>query len=221
MSLKIIKTSDGSDTIYNSELNETYHSIHGSINESQHVYIESGLNYFHKKFKRKIYKIFEVGFGTGLNFVLSCHFSQVKNICVEYHAIEPYPLSPDIIKKLNYFETDNAMRKVYENSHSQNFNEKVAYSDSFTFSKEKETLEDVVLKNSFDIIYFDAFAPSKEPKIWFYDNLVKVFNCMSDDSVLVTYCSSGKFKRDLKEIGFSVNTIPGPLGKKEMVRAIK
>ena len=221
MSLKIIKTSDGSDTIYNSELNETYHSVHGSINESSHVYIEEGLNNFKKNVSRETYKIFEVGFGTGLNFVLSYLFSEDKSISIDYHSIEPFPLPDEVIKNLNYFETENKIRKIYQRSHSQKFNEKVPYSNSFTLTKEKKTLEEITINNSFDIIYFDAFAPSKQPNIWSSKNLLKIFNCMIKGSVLVTYCSSGKFKRDLQEVGFGVETIPGPLGKKEMVRATK
>ena len=221
MSLKIINTSDGSHTIYNSELNETYHSVHGSIKESLHVYVEEGLNYFQKKTSKKVYKIFEVGFGTGLNFVLSYLFSEEKKITIDYHSIEPYPLTDGIIKKLNYFNTELKEREIYLKSHSQKFNSKIIYSDFCSLRKEKETLEEIIINNSFDIIYFDAFAPSKQPSMWTLQNLNKIFTCMSDGSILVTYCSSGKFKRDLKEIGFNVEIIPGPLGKKEMVRATK
>ena len=222
MSLKIIKTSDGSDTIFNSELNESYHSLHGSINESNVVYIQNGLEFYLNQNKKNNIKILEVGFGTGLNFLLTYIFIERRKEKISYHTLEPFPLPNNIIEKLNYIKkVGDQYNKIFKSSHSilpgiiNDMDKKI------DFLKSKISLEEINLSEKYDIIFFDAFAPSKQPSIWKKKNLEKIYACMRDGSILVTYCSSGQFKRDLKSIGFKVDVLPGPKGKKEMVRAIK
>tara|TARA_Y100001954_G_C15746435_1_gene571303 strand:- start:9 stop:677 length:669 start_codon:yes stop_codon:yes gene_type:complete len=222
MNLKIIKTSDGSHTIYNSELNETYHSLHGSINESNTVYIQNGLEYYIKKKSRKKINILEVGFGTGLNFLLTNIFFERRKENIFYHTIEPYPLPNEVIEKLNYVsEVGEQYKDIFSLSHNLENDKKNYISESLEFLKSETSLENTILTDKYDIIFYDAFAPSKQPSMWKRINLEKIFSHMKNGSVLVTYCSSGQFKRDLKSIGFKVNVLPGPKGKKEMVRAIK
>lgn len=222
MSLKIIKTSDGSDTIFNSKLNESYHSLHGSINESNIVYIENGLEFYLNQSRRNNIKILEIGFGTGLNFLLTYIFLEKRKEKIFYHTLEPFPLPNNIIEKLNYVEkVGNEYDKVFKSSHSIMPDKKHYVGEKIDFLKSKITLEDIKLNDKYDIIFFDAFAPSKQPSIWERKNLEKIYSYMRDGSILVTYCSSGQFKRDLKSIGLEVVVLPGPKGKKEMVRAIK
>jgi len=222
MNLKIIKTSDGSHTIYNSELNETYHSLHGSINESNTVYIQNGLEYYIKKKSRKKINILEVGFGTGLNFLLTNIFFERRKENIFYHTIEPYPLPNEVIEKLNYVsEVGEQYKDIFSLSHNLENDKKNYISENLEFLKSETSLENTILTDKYDIIFYDAFAPSKQPSMWKRINLEKIFSHMKNGSVLVTYCSSGQFKRDLKSIGFKVDVLPGPKGKKEMVRAIK
>ena len=222
MSLRIIKTSDGSDTIFNSELNETYHSLNGSINESNIVYIQNGLEYYLNRKKENNIKILEIGFGTGLNFLLTHIFLEKRKEKILYHTLEPFPLPNDIIKRLNYVKKiGEQYLNIFQLSHSKESNKIIDITEKIKFIKSKISLEDIKLKDNYDIIFYDAFAPSKQPSMWERKNIEKIYSNMNYDSVLVTYCSSGQFKRDLKSIGFKVDVLPGPKGKKEMVRAIK
>ena len=222
MNLKIIQTSDGSDTIYNSELNETYHSLHGSINESNVVYIKNGIEFYLDQNRKKNIKVLEIGFGTGLNFLLTHIFLEKRKEKIFYHTIEPYPLPNEITEKLNYVsKVGEQYSEIFSLSHNLEKDKKNHISKNLEFLKSNISIEDVILTDNYDIIFYDAFAPSKQPSMWERKNLEKIYSHMNYDSVLVTYCSSGQFKRDLKSIGFKVDVLPGPKGKKEMVRAIK
>ena len=222
MNLNIIKTSDGSDTIFNAELNETYHSINGSINESNIVYIKNGLEYYLNQKRENNIKILEIGFGTGLNFLLTYIFLEERKEKIFYHTLEPFPIPNEIINKLNYITIiGNQYREIFKLSHTLKYEKKNNITESIQFLKSKISLEDIKLNEKYDIIFYDAFAPSKQPSMWERKNLEKIFSHMKNNSILVTYCASGQFKRDLKSIGFDVSTLPGPKGKKEMVRATK
>jgi len=223
MTLKIIKTSDGSHTIYDESLNETYHSIHGSINESNHVYVNAGLKQFIYESRKKYVTILEVGFGTGLNFLLLYDFIKKMNIKVDYHTIEPKPLNNSVLKKLNFSKIiGSSIDKIFKIIHKSKSDEMVEIDKKINFVKSINTIENINLKKrKYDIIFFDAFAPSKQPDIWSYNNLNKIHYSMSKDSMLVTYCSSGKFKKTLNDLGFNIEILDGPKGKKEIVRARK
>ena len=222
MNLKIIKTSDGSDTIFNQDLNETYHSLNGSIKESELVYIRNGLEFFLDKKTTDSVRLLEIGFGTGLNFLLTKIFMEERNEKLFYHTLEPFPLPSGLLKKINYIEKlGEGYRDIFDNSHRSRPNETVNINEKITFLRSDLTLESIKFSKKYDVIYFDAFAPSRQPEIWEKENLKKIYSQMNLDSILVTYCSSGQFKRDLRGVGFDVDVLPGPVGKREMVRAIK
>ena len=222
MALKIIQTSDGSHTIYDESLNETYHSIHGSINESNHVYVNAGLKQFIYESRKKHVNILEVGFGTGLNFLLLYDFLKKRTIKVDYHTIEPNPLNDSVLEKLNFSKIIGSVDEIFKIIHKSKTDELVEIDKKITFLKSVDTIENIKLKErKYDIIFFDAFAPSKQPDIWSYNNLNKIHSSMGEDSILVTYCSSGKFKKTLHDLGFKVEVLDGPKGKKEMVRVRK
>ena len=198
MSLKIIRTSDGSHSVYNDEIDETYHSVHGSINESKHVYIDAGLKHIIEKNPKKPITILEIGFGTGLNFLLVYNYIKKNKQPFFYHTLEPNPLPENILKNLNHTtlvgkKTEDIFKTIHHSDEKD-----ISIGENIIFKKSKVSLENISLeKNSFDIIFFDAFAPSKQPEIWSYQNLSKVYKAMKKNAVLVTYCSSSKFKRSL------------------------
>ncbi len=219
--IKIITTSDGSHSLFNEELNETYHSIHGAIQESLHVFIKSGLTYFIERFSPKNISILEIGFGTGLNALLTVHAAQLSSSSFQYKTLEAFPLEEAVWAKLNYTDTLN-LKEYFDLLHRVSWEEEHSILPNFQFQKHHIKLQDAVLiPPSFDIIFFDAFAPNKQPELWEIDTLKKVADALRINGVFVTYCAKGQLKRDLKSLGLTVETIPGPPGKKEMVRAIK
>lgn len=219
--LNIITTNDGSHSIFNSELNEHYHSVHGAINESKHIFINAGLQKILEQ-KTKI-NLLEVGLGTGLNILLTAIFLQKKNNhIVNYTALEPYPLSSEIIGQLNYqqqLSTD--VENIMQSIHESDFNTIISISNNLTFTKIKEPLQKIDFTKKFDLIYFDAFAPRVQPELWTKEIFEKIHSNMNPNSILVTYCAKGEVKRNLKAAGFIIEALPGPPGKREMTRAIK
>jgi len=213
-------TADGSHTLYLPDLDETYHSINGAIQEAIHIYINAGFNFLSKE----ELTILEVGFGTGLNTFLTFLKSRDNEIKVNYVSIEAYPLSIDLIKKLNYTKElglTNFENDVFLQLHHCDWNNKLILTPNFLFTKLKMFLKNYEVKNQFDIIYFDAFGPDVQPEMWTLKILDKMYNALVKGCVLVTYCAKGSFKRTLKEVGFTIENIPGPPGKREMTRAIK
>ncbi len=220
---KFLITEDGSHTIYIPELDETYHSTHGAINESNHVFIKNGLHYLCNREKMDNVKLFEVGFGTGLNTLLSAIYAKEHHIHLRYESIEAYPLCSLETQKLNYPELiDNPFSKdVFKVIHESPWGQWIDVSMNFQLKKVKKTIRNYTRQESFDICFFDAFAPSKQPEMWELSVLKKISNLLVSNGVFVTYCAKGQLKRDLKSIGFEVESLPGPPGKFEMVRAIK
>ena len=215
MKKKIIYTKDGSHSIFLKEINETYHSLHGSISESNHVFIQNGL----KTNLKKHLKILEIGFGTGLNALLTLINADKKNI--KYTSLEPFPLEEAIFKKLNFHELLNINREIFLQLHYCNWETDIQISDNFTLHKTKSTLENYKYNEQNDIIFFDAFAPDKQTEMWEKNILKKCFRLINLEGYLVTYCAKGIVKRTLKEVGFDVETLAGPPGKREMIRAKK
>ena len=219
--LKIITTSDGSHSILNEDLNETYHSVHGAIQESVHVFIKNGLAYVLEKNPSVPISIFEVGFGTGLNALLTLQSVARDGKQVNYTAIEHSPLAAEIWSRLNYSSLLD-MTSEYDTLHLSTWDQLHSLTSNFNFLKLKTTLQQVELsKGSLDLVYYDAFAPSKQPELWTFPVLEKIFRALKPGGVMVTYCAKGQLKRDLSDLGVIVETLPGPPGKKEMVRAIK
>ena len=222
--IRLIETQDGSHSLYVPELNETYHSFHGAIQESQHVFIRMGLHYFQDRFQTNEVNILEVGFGTGLNAILSYKDLKKKKIKTWYDTIEPFPIGENIWKKLNYVEKLDfeGVRKIFNQLHNSPWGTKNELSEGYLFTKYKQKLEDIeLLPNHYDMVYFDAFAPNKQPDIWQLDQLKKVVKSMKEEGVFVTYCAQGQFKRNLREAGLEIESLPGSFGKKEMVRGRK
>ncbi len=220
MNLRILKTSDGSHTIFDSDFNETYHSIHGAIQESNHVFIQQGLDYSLKK-KNKI-NILEVGFGTGLNLLLSIKHILHKKISVNYQALEPFPLDKKIICKINYPNIlGKELDSVFEKIHNLKYSRNIDLLKNFIFKRHLKTIQNYDSNYKFDVVYFDAFSPSKQPDIWSVENFIKLHNMMKDNSIIVTYCVSRIFKNVLRKAGFKYDILKGPPGKKEMIRATK
>lgn len=221
MAIDIIVTEDGSHSLLNVEMNETYHSRHGAILESKYVFIEKGLNYFFGENSSKAISVLEIGFGTGLNAWLSWQWAEKQNTSLMYYALEAFPVSEEIWKSLNYTATDSEVSK-FRQMHNAPWQQWQPMDDSFTLFKEETTLQVAALPpNHFDLIYFDAFAPNKQPEMWELPMLEKIVSAMKAQAVFVTYCAKGQLKRDLKSLGLVMESLPGPPGKREMVRAIK
>lgn len=219
MKRKIVETNDGSKTIYIHEMDENYHSTHGAIQEALHVFIENGL----KTLDKKTVSIFELGFGTGLNALLTLQYAQQNSINIFYHGIEAFPIEKELIDSLNYVELTGAkFQSEFELLHQSTWSEKNQISLKFELLKTQSKIEDFKLnKEKYDIIYFDAFGFRAQPEMWELSILEKMYHMLNRGGVLVTYAARGQFKRDLKTLGFEVESLPGPPGKREMTRAIK
>jgi tRNA U34 5-methylaminomethyl-2-thiouridine-forming methyltransferase MnmC len=214
----LILTQDGSHSLLHEQLNETYHSTHGAIQESKHVFIEKGLMEFPPGKQEKL-RVLEVGFGTGLNALLAFEFGERSSRTVEYHTLEAFPLSRDIWSQLNYVES-LGMRDTFEMLHSVSWGNTHLLGKHFEFCKTNVLLQDAaLLAGNYNVVFFDAFAPSKQPEMWTEGVLSKVCDAIAPGGIFVTYCAKGQLKRDLRSIGMLVETLPGPPGKKEMVRA--
>ena len=217
---EIVKTRDGSNTIFVPEFDETYHSTHGAIQESLHVFIRSGL-----KFKTELndINVLEVGFGTGLNALLSFINSEETNKNIKYTTIEAYPLKWYLLSKLNYIDLifNGKYSATYKKIHTCDWESFYILSSFFTLRKQNVKLQDVSFDNEFDVIYFDAFAPRVQPELWTEQIFTSMYKALKPGGVLVTYCAKGSVKRALRYVGFELQSIPGPPGKREMSRAVK
>jgi tRNA U34 5-methylaminomethyl-2-thiouridine-forming methyltransferase MnmC len=227
-------TNDGSHTLFLPDLGESYHSTHGAISESQHIYIEAGFHYALERAKnvsRGTLRILEVGFGTGLNALmtqLECErlmsedaplFSNFK---VDYVALEPFPLPHKVLSKLNYAHIiGGKSAAVFSQLHSSPFSTSVQMGDSFVFTKWETPLENFNSQTHFDLVYFDAFAPKYQPEMWTEYMFKHVFSLLNSGAILVTYSSKGDVRRALLSCGFDAERLPGPNGKQHMVRATK
>ncbi len=215
-------TGDGSTTLYSPDLDETFHSMHGAIKESQHVFIKQGLEYYVGQASNYPVSILEIGLGTGLNAWLSWHFADNRQVTLQYTSLEPFPLKAHILKELNYPSVISLPGQPvsFYGIHEAAWEQAQCLSDYFTLYKVSKRIQDFQETSTFDVVYFDAFAPNKQPEMWEKEVLVKVRSLMETGSCLVTYCAQGQFKRNLQSLGFEVGTLPGPPGKKEMTRAV-
>ena len=221
MDRKIIVTQDNSKTLLNSDLNETYHSTNGAFNEAIHVFINAGIKYFDQK---KALKIFEMGFGTGLNALLTLNFALDRKIQIDYISIEKHPLSTDLVTKLNYpqlIENEQAT-ELFNTLHTSPWLIQNKIHPFFQLTKiEKDLNEQLPIIENCDIVFYDAFGPRVQPHLWTIESLKIMYDLLLPGGILVTYCAQGQFKRNLKELGFIVENLSGPPGKREMTRAIK
>ena len=217
MKHEVIITGDGSSSIFIPELNEHYHSSHGAIQEAEHVFIKHGI----QQVAKESVTIFELGFGTGLNALLTALFAEKHKIHVTYHSIEAFPVDKALLEQLNYSELLEDTKAILKAIHAADWEADVVISEYFTLRKIEAKIEDFEIEQGVDLIYFDAFGPRAQAELWDIAILEKMYNALNEDGVLVTYCAQGQFKRDLKSLGFRVESLPGPPGKREMTRAIK
>ena len=222
MEKKIHVTGDGSHTLFVPELNEFYHSAKGAYSESMHVFINRGLK---EVTNRKKLNILEIGFGTGLNCLLTFIEAEKNDLHVFYDALEPYPLDWDLVSKLNYTSIIqyNDAEKLLKTFHQSEWDSWVDFNDWFSLRKSKIRIEDVKLDfDNYDLVYYDAFGPGVQSEMWMRKNFLKVFQSMKRGGVLVTYCAKGQVRRDMENTGFFVERLPGTsAGKREMIRAFK
>jgi tRNA U34 5-methylaminomethyl-2-thiouridine-forming methyltransferase MnmC len=215
---QLITTSDGSHTIYVTELNEHYHSIHGAVQESNFIFINNGFD----RCNADPVRIFEVGFGTGLNALLSALKSMEGDREVFYTTIEKYPLEEKILGSLNHhLYAGDSGKELFDRIHFAQWDKWVKICKNFTLRKIKGDIADVLFDGKYDLIYFDAFGPDKQPEMWTTDVFASVAAVTEKDGALVTYSAKGEVKRNLKACGFEVTLLPGPPGKRQIIRAVK
>ena len=219
MKREIIQTSDGSTTIHIQEWDECYHSKHGAIQEAKHVFIKNGLSLF----ENKAISILEIGFGTGLNAFISFLEAQKMNQSVDYVGVEAYPVSAEEVLSMNYIEELNAgaQKAIFDKMHESSWGEKIILSDDFRLTKRKQYFADIDDLDQFDLIYFDAFGYRVQPELWSTAIFKKMYDALKTGGVLVTYAARGVVKRSMIEVGFTVEKLAGPPGKREMFRARK
>ena len=220
MKKEIVKTTDGSYTLFVPELDETYHSTNGALQESLHVFIQEGLQF---RSELKEVSILEVGFGTGLNALTTLGEVESINRKVQYTSLEAYPLEWEVVDKLNYMDLVELKKYAvpFKMMHTSDWEVFSVITPSFSLRKQKIKLQEVSFENEFDIIYFDAFAPQVQPDLWTVEIFASMYKALKPNGVLVTYCAKGIVKRALKSVGFNLQSIPGPPGKREMSRAVK
>lgn len=218
MKREIRLTADGSPTLYVPELDETYHSMHGSVQEAIHVFIQNGLACLEEK--ENSINVLEVGFGTGLNAALSAQFAHEYLLNVQYTGIEAFPVEEAVWRELSYFQKPEELA-FYHDLMAAPWEEPLALNANFTLAKLKTSVQDWQVTALFDLIYFDAFGPRAQAEMWDKAIFEKLHAALNKGGVLVTYCAQGQFKRDLKALGFEVQSLPGPPGKREMTRALK
>ncbi len=217
MKHEVIITNDGSSSIFIPELNEHYHSSHGAIQEAQHVFIAHGL----AQLGKNPITLFELGFGTGLNALLTAQFAEKHQIQINYQSIEAFPVDTALLEQLNYSTLLNDNEGLFNALHDADWEKEVSISSYFSLHKIAGKMEDYQPEQGVDLIYFDAFGPRAQAELWHIHILEKMYDALKDGGVLVTYCAQGQFKRDLKSLGFVVESLPGPPGKREMTRAVK
>jgi len=215
---ELVESGDGSHTLKVAELKEHYHSHKGALQESLYVFLEKGLRQFDQASE---VSILEVGFGTGLNALLTA--LDQNRPTIEYVSLETYPLPWDVVSQLNYPDIvgDSRAETVFSDMHHAEWNSEYRLLDGFVIRKMQSSLQDFSSDLRFDLVYYDAFAPHAQPEMWEPSIWEKLFGMMKSGSVLVTYCAKGQVRRDMQAAGFTVERLEGPPGKREMIRARK
>ncbi|MGF7080010.1 tRNA (5-methylaminomethyl-2-thiouridine)(34)-methyltransferase MnmD [Mucilaginibacter sp. UYCu711] len=220
--LELVKTADGSNTIYNPQVGENYHSINGALQESRHVFLNAGLQYFLDNSPAKQVAVLEVGFGTGLNFLLTADFCTVNKIELNYTGIEAYPLTDELMGSTGYdkYTTAETWASLLNNYQSALMKAtvlnpycklQIAGCELMNFTSDER----------FDVIYFDAFAAAHQPEMWNEEAIGHTVSFLKTGGIFVTYAITGNLKRMLKGLGLQIQKIPGAAGKREMLRAVK
>jgi tRNA U34 5-methylaminomethyl-2-thiouridine-forming methyltransferase MnmC len=220
--LSFAMTSDGSKTLFNEQVGENYHSRHGALQESKHVFLNSGLNYYMDGKAEKIASILEVGFGTGLNFLVTADHCLKNQIQLNYTGIEAFPLKKEMIAETGYQEyvSQELWNSFLTNYLAAQISETAIY-PTCTLEISGKKLLDFRSEELFNIIYFDAFAAVHQPEMWNLESLNHISKFLKPGGVFVTYAITGDLKRTMKSLGFSIEKVPGAAGKREMLRAVK
>lgn len=220
MKREIIITKDGSSTINLPEINEQYHSKNGSIEEAYHVYIKYGLEEF--KTLEKVH-IMEAGFGTGLNAFITFLEHEKSSQIIDYVGVEAYPVSEEEVAQLNYVSVLKAEKHsaIFKEMHACNWEKEIALSSRFSLTKRKLKFQDITIKNAYNLIYFDAFGARVQPELWTETIFKSMYDALKTNGVLVTYSAKGSVRRAMIAVGFTVDRLPGAVGKREMLRAVK
>lgn len=216
---QLITTSDGSHSLYQIDLDETYHSRHGAIQEAYHVFIKNGLDFISKK---KL-SILEIGLGTGLNCLISLLESEKHDLTVDYTGIEAYPISLEEMSLLNYLDELKAplFKKEFDLIHESEWEREIKITDNFSLVKRNQKFQEISDKNRYNLIFFDAFGARVQPELWTEEIFQKMYDALLPNGVLVTYAAKGSVRRAMLSVGFSIERLPGPPGKREMLRGIK
>ncbi len=221
MQLEVVHTNDGSTTLLNKELNATYHSKYGAMQESKHIFIDCGLNYAQSVFGNEL-TVLEIGFGTGLNAMLTLAEAMNNNLKIDYTAIEKYPVTKEIYRQLNYRSfISNTEQNYFDELLNCTWEKKNKIHLNFDLLKLQGDAREIQFTKDTQIIYFDAFAPSASPEMWQAPLFEKLFATLQKRGSLITFCAKGEVKRTLKHCGFIIEALPGPIGKREITRAIK
>ncbi|MEA4850649.1 MAG: tRNA (5-methylaminomethyl-2-thiouridine)(34)-methyltransferase MnmD [Paludibacter sp.] len=218
MNSEILITSDGSHTLFVPEIDECYHSTHGAIQESRHIFIETAL----KQHSKTELNVLEVGFGTGLNALLALVEAERSGKIIHYCTLEKYPVTVEKAFLLNYpAMIDVRYKDVFEKMHSSAWNGKVKITPFFEIEKMECDFTNFEHTSTYDIVFFDAFSPEKQPEMWTQQQFEKIYAHCNPGVILTTYCAKGVVRRALQSAGFSVERLAGPPGKREILRAVK
>lgn len=219
MERKVIITSDGSTTFQIPEWDECFHSKHGAVQEALHVFIKNGIHLF----ENQSVSILEIGFGTGLNALVTYLEHSKLGLKIHYETVEGYPLSWEEAQRMNYCSqlNNNALQSIFEEIHQSEWEKEILISESFFIKKRKQFFEQIDDFEQFDLIYFDAFGARVQPELWEISIFEKMYKALKKGGYLVTYSSKGSVQRAMKSCGFQVEKLQGPPGKREMLRAKK
>ncbi|WP_422861525.1 tRNA (5-methylaminomethyl-2-thiouridine)(34)-methyltransferase MnmD [Flagellimonas sp. W118] len=219
MKRRIITTGDGSKTIQIEDWNEQYHSKHGAVQEAYHVFIDHGL----RLFRDTDIKILEIGFGTGLNALVTILEKEKQGLQIDYVGVEAFPVSMEEVKMLDYCDQLNVpnYNEIFMKMHNTPWEVESVISEGFSLKKQLKDFKSINDTNLFNLIYFDAFGARVQPELWTEEIFSKMYRALLDNGVLVTYAAKGSVRRALQAVGFDVERLPGPPGKREMLRATK
>lgn len=224
MKHNIITTADGSRTIQIEEWNEHYHSVHGAIQEAKHVFVKHGLLFLIEKApKLSSISVLEIGFGTGLNAFITLLNAEELNLKIDYVGVEAYPVLEEEIKLLNYVDElgAEAYREAYKKMHQCPWETSNHITSHFQLNKQQKDFKDIKDENIYDLIYFDAFGARVQPELWMEAIFEIMYTSLKPEGILVTYSAKGSVRRAMQSVGFKVEKLPGPPGKREMLRATK
>lgn len=221
MKRRIVTTGDGSKTIKIDEWNEQYHSMHGAVNEARHVFIKHGLAYCANLLKTSEVAVLEIGFGTGLNAFLTLLEADNLKLKIDYSGIEAYPVASQEWQALNYFQQVGGAQSLFKTMHEVNWGRPQVITSNFTLTKYQIFFHQLNFTNQFHLIYFDAFGARVQPDLWTEAIFELMYKALKSNGILVTYSAKGSVRRAMQAVGFKVEKLPGPPGKREMLRATK